>query len=78
MLADILIVVGTSLQVYPAAGLIHYRKAGSSIYLVDPRPNLREGDLESLEIITERAATGLPILVRRLIDTGHGSGGPTP
>lgn len=78
MLADILIVVGTSLQVYPAAGLIHYRKAGSSIYLVDPTPNLREGDLESLEIITERAATGLPILVRRLIDTGHGSGGPTP
>lgn len=34
--ADILIVIGTSLVVYPAAGLIHYAPAASPIYLIDP------------------------------------------
>lgn len=36
--ADILIIIGTSLNVYPAAGLIHYAKKGCSIYLIDPAP----------------------------------------
>ena len=34
--ADILLVVGTSLNVYPAAGLIQYITPGTPIYLVDP------------------------------------------
>ena len=34
--ADILLVIGTSLQVYPAAGLIHNVKSGTPIYLIDP------------------------------------------
>ena len=45
--ADIVIVIGTSLQVYPAAGLIEYAKKTSPIYVIDPnmpyiphRPNL--------------------------------------
>jgi NAD-dependent SIR2 family protein deacetylase len=38
MQADLLIVVGTSLQVYPAAGLIHYRRQGVPLYFVDPNP----------------------------------------
>jgi len=36
--ADIMLVVGTSLVVYPAAGLINYVKKGTPIYLVDPTP----------------------------------------
>lgn len=76
MQADMLIVVGTSLQVYPAAGLIHYRKPQTPLFLVDPNPNMREGDLEQLEIIQARAAEGLPTLVRRLIDTAGGSARP--
>ncbi|MBR3029654.1 MAG: NAD-dependent protein deacylase [Bacteroidales bacterium] len=36
--ADILLVVGTSLNVYPAAGLIQYISPGTPIYLVDPTP----------------------------------------
>ena len=36
--ADILLVVGTSLNVYPAAGLIQYIAPGTPIYLVDPTP----------------------------------------
>ena len=34
--ADVLLIVGTSLQVYPAAGLYAYAKAGTPIYIIDP------------------------------------------
>ena len=34
--ADILLIVGTSLQVYPAAGLYRYARAEAPIYLIDP------------------------------------------
>lgn len=76
--ADLLIVVGTSLQVYPAAGLIHYRRSGVPLYFVDPNPSLNAGDLDHLEILQERAAVGLPILVNRLVDKGSGYAGPNP
>ena len=36
--ADILIIIGTSLVVYPAAGLLHYAKPDAPIYLIDPNP----------------------------------------
>lgn len=36
--ADIVLIIGTSMQVYPAAGLYRYAKAESSIYLIDPAP----------------------------------------
>lgn len=36
--ADILLIIGTSMNVYPAAGLVGYVKAGTQIYLVDPQP----------------------------------------
>lgn len=35
---DILLVIGTSLNVYPAAGLVNYVKYGTPVYLVDPHP----------------------------------------
>ena len=35
--ADILLIVGTSLQVYPAAGLYRYAKADTPIYIIDPK-----------------------------------------
>lgn len=76
--ADILIVVGTSLQVYPAASLIHYRKEEVPLYLIDPNPTLREGDVDTLEILAERGEVGLPILADRLIRTASGSVGPRP
>jgi NAD-dependent deacetylase len=36
--ADIFIIIGTSLAVYPAAGLIHYVRPGVPVYLIDPNP----------------------------------------
>ena len=71
--AEILIVVGTSLQVYPAAGLLGYKQPGVPLYLIDPNPSLRAGDIDIFHILPERAATGLPILANQLIDTWHGS-----
>lgn len=35
--ADILLIVGTSLQVYPAAGLYRYARTGTPIYIIDPK-----------------------------------------
>ncbi|WMJ73533.1 NAD-dependent deacylase [Cytophagaceae bacterium ABcell3] len=65
--ADIVIVTGTSLQVYPAASLLHYRTPGIPIYLVDPKtPEL---ELRDVSIIKEKAGTGLPKLVDQLLTT---------
>lgn len=36
--ADILIIIGTSLNVYPAAGLVQYARPSVSVYLIDPKP----------------------------------------
>lgn len=35
--ADILLVIGTSLNVYPAAGLLHYVRPGVPVFLIDPK-----------------------------------------
>jgi len=55
--ADAVIIVGTSLQVYPAAGLMHYAPEKSPIYLVDPRPSMRSSD--NFTVIEEKASTGV-------------------
>jgi NAD-dependent deacetylase len=65
--ADILVIIGTSLQVYPAAGLIHYAPQGVPMYLVDPKPTLGSGDFSNLKVIAETAAVGVPTLVADLI-----------
>lgn len=65
-MADILIVIGTSLVVYPAAGLIDYAKQGSDKYIIDPsEPEFR--DIGEWQHIKEKAGTGTPKLVENLI-----------
>jgi NAD-dependent deacetylase len=66
MKADVFIVVGTSLAVYPAAGLINYTKNGIDKYVVDPSvPDMYLTD--EWEHIKKGAATGLPELNEKLI-----------
>jgi NAD-dependent deacetylase len=48
--ADILIVVGTSLNVYPAAGLVHYAPRGCRKLIIDPDRNLRMPDSSFVHI----------------------------
>ena len=66
--ADILLIVGTSMQVYPAASLIHYARRGIPIFFVDPKPTVSPMDFENLTILAEKAAVGVPILVSELFD----------
>ena len=64
--ADILVVVGTSLQVYPAAYLVDYAKAGTPIYVVDPgTPDISRIRNEVIHI-QERGAVGMPQLEQQL------------
>jgi len=65
--ADILLIIGTSMQVYPAAGLVNYVKNGTPIYFIDPRPSVSKYDFENLSIIAKKAAEGVPKLVANLI-----------
>lgn len=64
--ADIAIVIGTSLAVYPAASLVHYLRPEVPVYLVDPgKPDTRLVR-NPLTHIQKRAAEGVPELVRML------------
>jgi NAD-dependent deacetylase len=67
--ADILIIVGTSLQVYPAAGLTASVPEGIPVYYVDPSPNVNDelSVVRNLHIIRETAVTGIPKLVDALM-----------
>ena len=62
--ADTVIVVGTSLQVYPAASLLHYARFGVPVYLIDPKPN---ADVSGVEILAQTAVRGVPVLVAELL-----------
>lgn len=65
--ADILIVVGTSLAVYPAASLVHYvRNREVPIFLVDPGTPDTALIRNPLTHIKERGAVGVPMLVEKL------------
>ena len=67
--ADVVIIVGTSMQVYPAASLIHYAPPDADCYLVDPNP---QGVGAGVEVIAERAASGVPKLAEYLIGRASG------
>ncbi len=62
--ADILVVIGTSLAVYPAAGLVDYSKPGIPIFVIDPnRPDVY---LKNVEFIVEKASIGVKVLKEKL------------
>lgn len=64
--ADIFMVIGTSLNVYPAAGLIHYVRPSVKKYLVDPNASLLHG-INNLSILQVKAGEGVPQLVNQLL-----------
>jgi NAD-dependent deacetylase len=66
--ADIFIVIGTSLNVYPAAGLVYYVKKETPVYLVDPQAEMLQG-VKNLTIFREPAGTGVPKLVEQLMSS---------
>lgn len=69
MEADVFVIIGTSLNVYPAAGLANYVRSDAPIYIVDPADpdSVKSGYIQNkITYIQERAAVGVPKLVEEL------------
>lgn len=65
MQADIFVIIGTSMNVYPAAGLINYVPQGVPIYLIDPNEvNVHHN--RPILVIREKASVGMKILQDKL------------
>ena len=62
--ADTILIVGTSMQVYPAAGLLQYAKQGAHIYFVDPKPSISEN--RRITVFAEKASSGVQKVVALL------------
>lgn len=62
--ADILVIIGTSLNVYPAASLINFVKRGTSIYLIDP--NLVNITRSDIHFVRKGASEGVKVLREQL------------
>ena len=65
--ADVLVIIGTSMQVYPAASLINYVKPGIPIYFIDPNPSIHKSNFNNLEIIAEKATVGVSQLIENYL-----------
>ncbi|MDE6804102.1 MAG: NAD-dependent deacylase [Muribaculaceae bacterium] len=63
--ADIFVVIGTSLNVYPAAGLLLFVRPGVPIYYIDPNPASTVG-IPNVHVIKEPATRGVEELARIL------------
>ncbi len=66
-LADVFIVIGTSLQVYPAAGLIHYASRNAVKWIIDPNVNAFSVPI-TFQKINKSASEGMSYLLNHLID----------
>ena len=67
--ADIVLIVGTSMQVYPAAGLVGYAVPGIPIYYVDPKPafSYEFRRMGNLKVFAENATTGIRKVMHELL-----------
>jgi len=65
--ADILIVIGTSLNVYPAASVIDYIKPSTPVFLIDPN-EVYVSRRHNVTVIKESASVGVPRLKELLVD----------
>ena len=63
--ADILLIIGTSMQVYPAAGLMHYVSANTPIYYIDPRPATINNS--QIKVIAKTATEGMKDMLSLLM-----------
>ncbi|MCM4156495.1 NAD-dependent deacylase [Gramella sp. AN32] len=63
--ADVILIIGTSMQVYPAASLIDFASDSTPIYFIDPKPNVSARG--RIEIIEKKAVEGVPDIVDLLL-----------
>ncbi|MFK5955972.1 MAG: NAD-dependent deacylase [Planctomycetota bacterium] len=62
--ADVLLIVGTSLAVYPAASLMHFAPPSTMRFLVDP--NAEALGVQDVEVFAQAASTGVPQVIQAL------------
>ena len=62
--ADILLIIGTSMQVYPAAGLMNYVPQTTPVYFIDPKPAISSKN--NITVISETATKGMKTLIELL------------
>ena len=62
--ADILLIIGTSMQVYPAAGLMNYISRKTPVYFIDPKPTIRSTN--QITVITNTATKGMTSFIALL------------
>lgn len=65
--ADIVIIIGTSMQVYPAASLIDFVSPLNPIYFIDPKPAIGKSNNVNLHVLAKTAVDGVPELVNSLL-----------
>lgn len=65
--ADFLIIIGTSLQVYPAAGLMEYTKKSTPIIYIDKNPALDSVDAKRVHVMKMSASEGMAIMKNKLL-----------
>lgn len=63
--SDVLVIIGTALAVYPAAGLVHYLQPNTPIFIINPDADSQQFSSQ-VDIIQTGAVEGLPILKRKL------------
>ena len=63
--ADVIIVIGTSLQVYPAAGLMDYARTDSKVYYIDPNPSIQSS--KRVEVIKKIASEGVKEFIEKYL-----------
>ena len=65
--ADFVIIIGTSLQVYPAAGLMHFAPTDIPIFYIDPKPAAIYDRPNNLKIIEQLGSKGMQIVQKELL-----------
>ena len=65
--ADILVIIGTSMKVYPAASLINFIKFETPIYFIDPKPTVSKNNYKNLTLIKNGAVKGTKELLKKLV-----------
>lgn len=63
--ADILMIIGTSMQVYPAASLMHYVPQNTPTFFIDPKPAISSS--KNLTVIAEPATTGVKKAIQLIL-----------
>ena len=65
--ADILVIIGTSMQVYPAAGLVSHTSSLCRLFVIDPNEESIKGVSRRIEYIENVATKGVKILKNELL-----------